>query len=112
MKDIRCFQYSWEKIQQKVTRRTFSTIEIDYSNLDNEFKLIKENVFYKCFIEPIIRVQNEQLAEKIQSARYEKKQVKKGEIISREFQQFFHECASHYTFASELYEEMKSKVVQ
>lgn len=53
-----------EKIQQKVTRRTFSTIEIDYSNLDKEFNLIKDNSFYKCCIEPMMRVQNEQLAKK------------------------------------------------
>lgn len=99
-----------EKIQLRVARKNLTNIEHDYSKLDKEFERMKDNLFYKSFIEPMIRVQNERLAEKIQAVRYEKNQIQKSEIVVQEFHQFLTECSSHYTFASGLYDEMKEEI--
>ncbi|KAA0966786.1 motility associated factor glycosyltransferase family protein [Sporosarcina sp. ANT_H38] len=99
-----------EKLNRKIERRTLINIEVQYGKFDQVFEQIKENYFYRSFIEPMIRVQNEQLAEKMSAVRYERNPVKKGTVVVESFHQFIQEVSLHHVFATELFEEMKEEI--
>lgn len=99
-----------KKINNRIEMKNVSSIEILYSVFDTSFNRLKGNYFYRSFIEPMIRVQNEQLSEKISSVRYERNELSKGEVVVSAFLGFIHEISAYHDFAVELYEEMKMKI--
>ncbi|MHC8517593.1 motility associated factor glycosyltransferase family protein [Sporosarcina sp. ITBMC105] len=87
-----------------------SQLEKKYNQLDTEMEKLKNNLFYKKFIEPMIRVQYESLSQNIQGIKYEKNAIKKSETIVKTFTEFLVECSQHYQIAMELYKEMTNKI--
>lgn len=99
-----------EDLNKQIETRIFKNIENMYGKFDASIVAIKENHFYRSFIEPMIRVQNEQLAEKIGAVRYEKNEQRKGEIVVTAFYAFLQEISANHYFAIELFEEMKQTI--
>lgn len=99
-----------EQLHKKIERKLFRNIEIEYGKFDKSIDHMKGNYFYRSFIEPMIRVQNEQLAEKISVVRYEKDEQRKGEAVVVAFYSFLQNIASSYYFVIELFEEMKQRI--
>lgn len=99
-----------EDLNKQIETRNFKNIENMYGKFDASIVAIKENHFYRNFIEPMIRVQNEQLAEEIGAVRYEKNEQRKGEVVVSAFYAFLQEISANYYFTIELFEEMKQKI--
>ena len=99
-----------EQLNKITEKGTYKNIEVFYSKFDASFESVKSNYFYRSFIEPMLGVQNERLAEEISSVRYERNERRKGEIVVSAFLSFLHEISGHYHIAIELYEEMKEKI--
>lgn len=99
-----------EQLNQQIERRIFHNIENFYGKFDVSIENLKANHFYRSFIEPMIRVQNEKLAETISSIRYEKNEQRKGDVVVPAFYSFLQEISMNYYFAVDLYEEMKQKI--
>lgn len=99
-----------KQLNQNVERRILKNIETLYSKFDISFDRIKENYYYRIFIEPMIRVQNENLSKQIQSVRYEKNEFEKGKTIIGAFKLYLNDIANHYNFTTQLYEDMKEKL--
>lgn len=85
-------------------------LEKKYTQLDIEMERIRKNTFYTTFLEPMLRVQQERLAEIIQQVRYEGIKKKKANIIVMEFTLFIEECAKDYNLAKQLFKEMKERI--
>ncbi|WP_194841152.1 motility associated factor glycosyltransferase family protein [Sporosarcina cascadiensis] len=99
-----------KSIHQEVNLNRTNQLEKKYNQLDAEINAMKDNNFYKTFVEPMVRVQQEFLNQNIKHVRHENQALKKGEVILAEFSNFITECAQNYNFAHQLYKEMKSEI--
>src|SRR5699024_4056088 len=94
-----------EQLNKYIDKRIFRNIEEQYGKFDKSIVRVKENHFYQAFIEPMIRVQNEKLAEEITAVRYEKDEQRKGAIVVTAFYGFIQEISMNYYFIIELFDE-------
>ncbi|GKV64860.1 MULTISPECIES: motility associated factor glycosyltransferase family protein [unclassified Sporosarcina] len=99
-----------KSIHQEVCLKKTNQLEKKYNQLDTEIDVMKNNNFYKTFVEPMVRVQQEFLNQNIKHVRHENQALRKGGIIVAEFSNFITECAQNYNFAHQLYREMKSEI--
>lgn len=99
-----------EIIQQKALRKTLSTIENDYTTLNNQFKRIEQNSFYRYFMAPMFRVQYEQFIVNISSLQKEMNTINKAEKLVQEYEYIITTHAEHYELAVELFTEMKEQL--
>lgn len=99
-----------EKLNRRVEQRTLGNIEVQYVKFDDAIERVKKNLFYRSFIEPMIRVPNKQLAEKMSTVRYEQDPLKKGTIVIEAFYVFIHEISLHHQLATKLFEEMQEEI--
>lgn len=100
-----------KSIYQEVSLKKTNQLEMKYNQLDAEINTMKNNNFYKTFVEPMVRVQQEFLNQNIKYVKYENDALKKGETIAKEFENFITECIQNYNISTQLYIEMKSKIV-
>lgn len=99
-----------KKINNELKLRRTMNLEKQYPVLDAEMAKMKQNPFYKVFIEPMVRVQGEKLTEEVKTLKFEENKVKKGEKVVKAFTNFVVECMQNIKLASTLFEEMKDKI--
>ncbi|MGE7544927.1 motility associated factor glycosyltransferase family protein [Sporosarcina newyorkensis] len=96
-----------KKVEVLIKNRQIKKIEILFAAFDSDFNKLKANIYYQGFIEPMLKVQNEKLAEESQFIRYESDTLKKAESVVKYFGSFFIEVNAHIEFAKPYFEEMK-----
>lgn len=99
-----------KEIDKAIEKRQTKNMEKRFAAFDKEFNKLKRNVYYSGFIEPMLKVQNEQLSENSQFIRYEIDVLKKAEIVVQSFTKFIHEADAHTEFAEPYFEELKDKI--
>lgn len=97
-------------IRESVEKKQTKNMNDRFASFDKEFFKLKINSFYHGFVEPMIRVQNERLAEESQSIRYETDILEKAELIINSFNIFIQEVHLHIEFAKPYFEEMKEQI--
>lgn len=81
-----------------------------FNEVDNEFNKLGGNVYFKTFLEPMVRVQYKLLSEESQRIRFESDGLKKAEIIVHAFTSFLVSVFKELEFVKPYFEEMKLKV--
>lgn len=99
-----------KKIREAMEKKQSKDMENRFVSFDKEFNKIKNNPFYIGFVEPMVRVPNDQLSEESQTIRYETNLLKKAEIVIDSFGKFIHEVHLHVEFARSYFEEMKERI--
>lgn len=97
-------------IREAVEKKQTKNMNDRFASLDKEFFKLKINPFYHGFVEPMIRVQNEQLSEASQSIRYKTDILEKAEVIINSFNIFIQEVHLHMEFAKPYFEELKEQI--
>lgn len=83
-------------------------LEASFMKLDKEVKRLNENMFYKSFIEPMVRVQHQLLEESNKEIRFEKNLYKKGNQIVESYREFFQTCMDHVQYVKPYFYELKT----
>lgn len=96
-----------DSLQNKVN---WINTEKSFEDLDKQFTKLKENPFYKGFVEPMLKVQNENLSEKSQFIRYEKDLIKKANVIVESFTLFINEVQKSYKYILPYFEELTREI--
>ena len=99
-----------QEISKELRFKRITRIEEKFSQLDYTVESLEKDLFFRSIIKPMMKVQIESFTTQIRSVRFEKKLIKKAEIIVNEFTAFLIECEKHYEFALHYYEEMKKEV--
>lgn len=97
-------------ISDEVSKRMTNRLESKYNQLDLETRKLKNNQFYKCFVEPMVRVQNQILLVNIRDLKYEKDLYYKAETIIVEFNKYLIQCKDSYETVLEPFKEMTLKI--
>lgn len=97
-------------IEELVNSGKYYSLENYYPKLDKEIVVIKENISYQTFIEPMIRVQQEQLSINVKNLKYEVDEKRKADVIVKEFTEFLKLCEMDYQVVHKLYTEMKNEI--
>ncbi|USK69970.1 motility associated factor glycosyltransferase family protein [Peribacillus asahii] len=90
------------EINAAVSMNKVKELEKKFTHLDKEFKKLRSNLFFKAFIEPMIRVHNQRLAEESQAVRFDTDLIKKGRAIAHVFTGFLMDCQEHIGFVQPL----------
>lgn len=85
-------------------------MEKRFSSFDKEFNKVKRNTFYIAFLEPMLKVQNEQLSENSLAIRFEADILKKAERVVQSFEGFIKEVQMNMEYVKPLIAEMKMRV--
>lgn len=99
-------------IENAVRNYQTSKLETRFAKFDEEFRKLKSNLFYGGFIEPMIRVQNEVLAEESQKLRFEKNIINKGRMVVDSFKRFINDCIAHHQFVIPYLEGLHEEFIQ
>ncbi|MCZ8536937.1 DUF115 domain-containing protein [Paenisporosarcina quisquiliarum] len=101
-------------INSAVNMNRTKVLEKTFIRFDKDFKKIKSNIFYKAFIEPMVRVYNQRLSEVIQEVRFENDLIKKGRVISEIYVGFLNECQEQMhalqPYVQELHADIKKMI--
>ncbi|MBY0223494.1 MULTISPECIES: motility associated factor glycosyltransferase family protein [Sporosarcina] len=109
-KEIQILLNELEQIQLAKEQRRFRNIEKQFAAFDQLFNRLKQNEYYQGFLEPLVRVQNEELSLKVKDIRYEENVEKKANTVVNSFGRYLHEVAIHHDFVLPYFEEMKSEI--
>lgn len=101
---------SLEDIHKSAQLRQFKHLEKKFAKFDKKFNQLKRNSFYQGYIEAMVRVNNERLALKSQSIRFENDLAKKGMLVVTHFGDFLEECKMCYTFVLPYFKELNEKI--
>lgn len=85
-------------------------MEKRFSSFDKEFNKLKRNTFYIAFLEPMLKVQNEQLSENSLAIRFEADILKKAESVVQSFESFIKEVQKNMEYVKPLVAEMKTRI--
>lgn len=85
-------------------------LEKKFTRLDKEVKKLRRNPFFKSFIEPMVRVHNQRLAEESQSIRFDTDLIKKGRAIAHMFAGFLMDCQEHIRSLAPYVEELEERI--
>jgi hypothetical protein len=85
-------------------------LEKKFAKFDSEFIEIKRNIFFQAYIEPMLSLQNEILAEESESIRFEKSPSKKGKLVVKSFGKFLSQCQEYTEFISPFYQELHTEL--
>ncbi|OMP65796.1 motility associated factor glycosyltransferase family protein [Domibacillus epiphyticus] len=102
--------FELKSIEKALQNHQTKQLEKKFANFDREFKKLKNNEFYRGFIEPMIRVHNERLSEDSQSIRYEINLRKKGSLVVDVFGNFIEEIKANFQFVLPYYQELQEKI--
>lgn len=97
-------------ISNAASMRRLKNLEETFVRFDKEFNKVKDNTFYKVYIEPMVRVQNQRLSEETQAVKYEKDIIKKGFSIVNLFEGFLKDCQEHIHFLEPYIKEMHEDI--
>jgi len=99
-------------INNAASMRRLKDLEETFVRFDKEFNKVKDNTFYKVYIEPMVRVQNQRLSEETQAVKYEKDIIKKGFSIVKLFEGFLKDCQEHILFLEPYIKEMHEDIIR
>ena len=103
------------QIEKTLDKNLINNLEKLYIDFDNEFFILKQNVFYKVLIEPMIRVQNQVLSEKSKDIKYELNTRKKAKLVLESFGNFLEVVRLNHNFVTPIFnnfiEDLKEKGV-
>ncbi len=85
-------------------------MEKRFLSFDKEFNKLKRNTFYIAFLEPMLKVQNEQLSENSLAIRFEADILKKAERVVQSFESFIKEVQMNMEYVKPLVAEMKTRI--
>jgi len=99
-----------KRINTAIRLRQSKNMENHFTEFDREFDKLKQNSFYKNFLEPMVRVQNGILSEESQRVRFEKDGLKKAEAIVHAFTSFLVSVFKQLEFVRPYFEEMIERI--
>ncbi|MBM7714195.1 6-hydroxymethylpterin diphosphokinase MptE-like protein [Siminovitchia sp. FSL H7-0308] len=100
-----------KNIADSVEKLHVANMETNFIKLDKEIKKLKENPFYKYFIEPMVRVQHKLLEESNKEIRFEKNLYKKGNQVVESYRAFLEECVAHVQYVKPYFYELKNNTI-
>ncbi|WP_312470767.1 6-hydroxymethylpterin diphosphokinase MptE-like protein [Neobacillus sp.] len=98
------------KIEASANLKKTKELEKRFNYLDKEFELICNNAFFKAFVQPMVRVQNQHLTEETQAIRFERDVIRKGHVIAQIFESFIMDCRGHLRLMIPFEEEMNERI--
>ena len=98
------------EINIAVSMNKTKELEKKFTRLDKEVKKIRRNSFFKSFIDPMMRVHSERLAEESQSVRFDPDLIKKGRAIAHMFAGFLMDCQEHIRFVTPFIIELQERI--
>lgn len=99
-----------KEINKFIDKYLFDHLEQQFVRFDKEFNKLKENTFYKSFIGPMLRVQNQRLKEETKNIRFRKNLKLKGEEVVKSYGSFLAECQAHLQFVVPFYKELQEQL--
>jgi len=99
-----------KRINTAIRLRQSKNMENRFTEFDREFDKLKQNSFYKNFLEPMVRVQNKILSEESQRVRFEKDGLKKAEVIVHAFTSFLVNVFKQLESVRPYFEEMIERI--
>lgn len=109
-KSILNIQDKLNVISKKIELRNLVKIEDEYGELDKLLAALRNNKFYISFVEPMIRVQYENLVRLVEDTRYETDRFKKGTQITLIFKNYLTLLNEYSDYAKNLFYELKELV--
>jgi hypothetical protein len=91
-KEILRLKGDLKKIESLSANRNWNQIKILYNKIDTDFRIIKENAFFKLAILPMNRVQHEILGKEVGTAKLSRNPAERAERTARAFMKFIHLC--------------------
>jgi len=98
------------RINNIVNLRQSKSVDKYFNEVDKEFNKLKGNVYFKTFLQPMVRVQYKLLSEESQRIRFESDGLKKAQIIVHAFTSFLVSVFKELEFVKPYFEEMKLRV--
>lgn len=98
------------EIDSRVTKNNSKDLERKFDEFDRKFNTLRKNLYFKVFIEPMLRVHNLRLSEESQAIRFESDIVKKGKAVAHMFAGFLIDCQAHNSFVKPYVKELESKL--
>lgn len=99
-----------KKINTAIQLRQSKNMEKRFIEFDREFEKLKQNIFYKNVIEPMVRVEFDILSQESQHVRFENDALKKAKAIGDAFFPFLQVAYNNLELANLLFEEMTSRI--
>lgn len=94
-----------DKIESILDKNSINKLEKLYGEFDLEFNKLKQNIFYYTIIEPMIRVQNEVLANKTKEIKFEQNTRKKARLVIASFSEFINVIRLNFEFVKPIFDE-------
>jgi hypothetical protein len=98
------------KIKSTLERNSLAKLEKLYVEFDLEFNKLKQNKVYSTILEPMIRVQNEILANKSKEIKFEQNTRKKARLVIDSFYEFINVIRLNYEFVKPIFEEFMKEM--
>ncbi|WP_050179832.1 6-hydroxymethylpterin diphosphokinase MptE-like protein [Domibacillus robiginosus] len=99
-----------KEIDKLVKLKRTTQLERSFIRFDRCFSELRENLFFKSFIEPMVRIHHKLLSEKSQEVRFEKDLKVKGETIVHIFLSFLIDCQKHIEAIMPYIQEMNEEI--
>ncbi len=81
-----------------------------FKKYDKEFKKLEKNQFYKMFLQPMLRVEFEITSKQIQSVRFDRDVMKKGNKILEGFTKYITNCQQELNKILPLYKQIRHQI--
>lgn len=98
------------QIENNLNNKQSMGLERQFNRFDKEFKIYTDNIFYKVYIAPMVRVQYEMSAKGIQGTRFEKDIFKKAKNVVSIFSKFIFDCKNVFEMIYPLYDRINIEI--
>lgn len=99
-------------IKQSIEKKLSYNMELKFATLDKEFHKLKQHLYYRVLIEPMVRIQNKRLSEKTQLIRYESNTLRKGSVVTESFTNFLMEVEKVINLISPYFDEVQETLAK
>lgn len=96
-----------KQIDRDISLNQLRDIEKHFKRFDKEFKKLTSNLFYKTFVESMMRVHVQKLSEEMPKVRFEKDKMKKAKVVRQLFGSFIIDCQQHIQFVTPFFKELQ-----
>jgi hypothetical protein len=111
-KELQKAMQNLHSMQKVAKSNQTSGIEKRFNRLDDVINKINSNSYYQVFINPMLRVQREQLTEGIRTVKFTRDIRTKATQIVHLFGGYLSECQAHYQAITPYIDEMHEKIRQ
>lgn len=95
-----------KNIDHLVKMNKVSNLEKEFNRFDKLFNKMKHNLFYKNFIQSLMKVQNKKMEDCFIKIRAERNATKKGEMVVQELGKFISDVQTYFEFLRPYYTEL------